>query len=137
MTVTLTDQQACSFTGVDDITDSDIETAAWLIRTNTTLTPDEHNTLRNIPEDVVRRAWSIVAARTRIDSRGVGDDAVTSETQGDYSYTVDLGRREQWRGDLLHGLPRELLGTSIGTWSTVRPGQRVMGRRDGSYWEIT
>ena len=134
MPVVLSSVEVCGHTQVDGVTDSDIAAAAWLIRTQTGFTVDEAVTDRYVPVDAVKKAWSIVAARVHLDVVSSGDDAITSESQGDYSYSVDIGRREQWRSDLLHGLPRELLVLSSASWGTIRPGMSVVGVRDGALW---
>jgi hypothetical protein len=127
MTVTLTPTEVEDATGIADVTAADIVTASWLIDDSTGYDPTEHVDDRGLDEDVVKQAWSIVSARVHVASRSVGAEAVTSETQGDYQVTTDVGVSEKYQGDLLAGLPRQLLGEEIGYSTLLRAGSRVVG----------
>lgn len=128
MAVTLTTDTAEAFTRTTGITDADITAASNLIQWQTGYTPDQHNTARSIPSVMVQMAWSIVAARV---GQGVQDaastdgQAVVSESQGDYSYSLDLAEAENHRGDPLHGLPRVLLNEATGYTVELRPTQML------------
>jgi len=119
MTVTLTVPQVESLTGVV-VTDSDIQLASQLLEDQTGYTPTEHADERAVPELSVQAAWSIVAGRVH---RMLHDDettAVTSEAQGDYSYSVDVGLARSVRfSNVCDGRPQELLNGSRARWVHV------------------
>lgn len=137
MTVELTPIEVEDATGITDITTGDIVTASWLIQDSTGYTPTGHVDDRGLDVNVVRQAWSIVSARVHMASRSVGAEAVTSETQGDYSVSTDVGVAEKYQGDLLAGLPRQLLGEEIGYSTLLRAGNRVVGPvSSAGYWWV-
>lgn len=135
MTTTLTPGEVHDITNVD-VTAADIASAAWLIDNDTGWTPDEHVSKRELNEAVVKQAWAIVSARVAVATASVGAESVTSETQGDYQVTTDIGVAEKYQADLLAGLPRQLLGEEIGFTVQVRAGQRVVSgvSNASSYW---
>ena len=137
MTVTLTASDVDDITGMADVTAGAIASASAIITDSTGYTPTQHVDDRGLDEDVVKQAWAIVSARVYMASRSVGAEAVTTETQGDYSVGVDVGVSEKYQADLMAGLPRQLLGEEIGFSVSVRAGQRVVGPvSSGSYWWI-
>lgn len=116
MPATLTPAQAEALTGVT-VTENDITLAASLIDSQTGHTPSEHVDERLISLLQVQAAWAMVA--TRVHRMLTTDDttAVTSETQGDYSYSEDAGlaRALRW-SNVCDGRPQELLNLSRARW---------------------
>jgi hypothetical protein len=102
------------------VTPVDITVAAEMIDDQTDHSPDEHNTVRAIEVDVVRSAWAIVAARVHTTMMAATDGAVTSETQGDYSYTTSeaLAKHDRF-ADVTDGMPSQLLNISKAVWSHI------------------
>ena len=119
MTVTLTVAQVENLTG-STVTDADINLASQLMDDQTGYTPSEHNDDRAISVLNVQAAWAIVAARVH---RMLHDDdttAVTSETQGDYSYAADVGLIRATRfSNVCDGRPQELLNLNRARWSHI------------------
>ena len=129
MTVTLSVDVAETITGTTGVTDDDITAALNLIQWSTGYTPDQHNTQREIPSSMVRQAWAIVAARVGQgvqDAATVDGQAVTGESQSDYSYSLDVTEAENHRSDPLHGLPRTLLLEASAYVTELRPGQQLV-----------
>ena len=116
MTVQLSPDDVLSMTAVE-VSPADITVAGETINTQTRYTPDEHNTARDIGVESVRLAWAIVASRVH---NQASVTAVTAETQGDYSYSLDpqLATYEQF-ADLTDGLPRQLLNLPKAVWSHI------------------
>lgn len=119
MAVTLSPSVVTDLTGVTDVSSHDITLAGQLIDDQTGYTPDEHNTTRAIPELTVLAAWSMVAVRVH---RMLTEDisAVTSETQGDYSYSEDAGLANVLRfSNVCDGRPLELLNVHRARWAHI------------------
>lgn len=116
MPATLTVGQVEALTGVT-VTDNDITLAASLIDSQTGHTPSEHVDERLIASLSVQAAWSLVAVRVHRMLTGDDTTAVTSETQGDYSYSesVTLAQSLRW-SNVTDGRPQELLGLSRARW---------------------
>lgn len=134
MALTLVPAQVETITGVD-VSAGSIATASWLIDDETGWTPDQHVTDRGLDSAVVLQAWAIVASRVQVLSMSVGAEGVTSETQGDYQVTTDVGVAEKYQQDVLAGLPRQLLGEEIGYTVEVKAGQRLIsGVSSTGYW---
>jgi hypothetical protein len=115
----LTPAHVHQYTGVTVVA-VDIEDAAEQIALRTGVTVADHVDTRSIPETSVRRAWAIVAARLR-EQTAVGGEGITSESQGDYSYTRD-GTTADRAADLLHGLPRRLLNVPHAEFAALGDG---------------
>lgn len=92
-----------------------IDVAAELIETRTGNTPDGNVDNRSLSEASVSTAWAIIATRVDARTRG-GDSAPISESESDYSYSVDRNEAVRAR-DLFHGLPMDLLNLSASSWS--------------------
>ena len=137
MTVELTSIEVEDATGIADVTAGAISSASWIIDESTGFNPTQHVEDRGLEEVIVKQAWAIVAARVFMSSRSVGAEAVTSETQGDYTVSTDVGVSEKYQGDMMAGLPRQLLGEEIGYTVQVRAGQRLVGPVSSSgYWWV-
>jgi hypothetical protein len=100
-----------------DVSADDITLAASLIDDQTGYTPTEHVSERAISETAVKAAWSMVAVRVRTMLEGVGDEAVSAEVQGDYSYNESVTLAGKFRfSDVTDGRPSELLNISRARW---------------------
>ena len=118
MTVTLTVDEVESFTGVT-VNVYDIDLAAQLLDDQTGHTPTEHNTERAVPVLTVQAAWALVAVRVH---RMLNEDVspVSSETQGDYSYSEDAGLARTLKfSNVTDGRPRELLNLDRARWAPL------------------
>lgn len=117
MPASLTVGQVETFTGVV-VTDNDITLASSLIDSQTGSTPSEHVDERLVPVLSVQAAWSLVAVRVHRMLTADDVTAVTSETQGDYSYSEDatLARSLRW-SNVTDGRPQELLALSRARWA--------------------
>ena len=116
MTVTLSAAEVLTFTG-SVVTADEISLASSLIDEQTGYTPSEHADERGIPSLSVQAAWALVAVRVHRMMTGDDTTAVTSETQGDYSYNEDatLARSFKW-SNVTDGRPHELLNLSRARW---------------------
>jgi len=117
--VTLTVDDVEAFTG-RTVTDDDIALAASLIDEQTGYTVTEHTTDRGIATLSVQAAWAMVAVRVHLMLHDIGDEAVTSETQGDYTYGEDVKLAATYRfGNVTDGRPSELLNRDRARWAHI------------------
>ena len=120
MAVTLTPADVETLCGVT-VTASQIATADQLCYDETGYTFTQHNTLRQISEAIAEQAWAITTANVSAWFGHAGDDrAVQSESQGDYSYTVDTAERVRTdNASPITGPVRRLLRINQATWSHI------------------
>ena len=116
MPATLTPTEAAALTGAT-VTVDEITLAGSLIDEQTGYTPSEHVDERGLSVLQVQAAWALVAVRVHRMLTGDDTVAVTSETQGDYSYSEDptLAKSVRW-STVVDGRPQELLGISRARW---------------------
>lgn len=116
MPVTLTVDQVESLTGAV-VSENDITLAQSLIDSQTGHTPSEHVDERLLSSLQVQAAWSLVAVRIHRMLNADDLTAVTSETQGDYTYaeSVTLAQSLRW-SNVVDGRPQELLNLSRARW---------------------
>lgn len=119
MPATLTVGQVESLTGAT-VADTDITLAASLIDSQTGHTPSEHVDERLIAALQVQAAWALVAVRVHRMLTTDDTTAVTSETQGDYSYaeSVTLAQSLRW-SNVCDGRPQELLNLHRARWAHI------------------
>jgi len=117
MPATLTPTEAAALTGAT-VTVDEITLAGSLIDEQTGYTPSEHVDERGLSVLQVQAAWALVAVRVHRMLTGDDTVAVTSETQGDYSYSEDaaVAKSVRW-STVVDGRPQELLGISRARWS--------------------
>lgn len=119
MAVTLTTAQVETLTGTT-VSDDDISIAAALIDDETGWTVDEHSTTRLIAVARIRAAWAVAAVHVHNRLEQAAQGAVTSETQGDYSYTESDRLATMSRfGQVCDGTVLELLGIARASWHHV------------------
>ena len=124
MPVTLTPAEADTDYTIT-VTQADLDDAAAHIHAVTAATIDDHVTIRGIGQGAARRAWAIVAQRIHTATVGDGDRRVTSESQGDYSYSREAG--DDGVDGLLAGLPSELLVLGGPAWGSTTSGRDRLG----------
>lgn len=103
---------------------NDIALASDAILNRTGYTPDDNVDVRGLSSVSVETGWAIIAGRvhTKIVESATTSARPVSESEGDYSYSVD--RRDLFAdADLFAGFPLELfqLGTSS-SWSRAITG---------------
>jgi hypothetical protein len=102
----------------------DINDAGNVIHRETAYSLEDHVDSRGISQGNVRRAWAIVAGRVRAGTEGDTAASVTSESEGDYSYTIDAGTASAQSLNFLAGRPNQLLDIGVGFRSFSEHGQR-------------
>lgn len=103
-----------------DVDAEHITVAASVIEDQTGYTIDAHNTSRLIDTASCRMAWAVVAARVAERMVQAAGAAVTSETEGDYSYTETEGLARNARfASLMDGTPSELLSLDRVRWAHI------------------
>jgi hypothetical protein len=118
-TVALTPSDVSWLTG-RTVKEEDIALAASLIDEQTGYTVDEHVDERGVSVMQVQAAWAMVAVRVNLMLSDVGSEAVTSETQGDYTYTEDAKIAATFRfGNVTDGRPSELLNRDRARWAHI------------------
>jgi len=116
MALTLSTVQVEEFTGAT-VADYHVDIAAELVHEQTGYTVDEHVDDRGIATSSVRAAWAMCAARVAKALSDDGDEAIISESQGDYSYSEDPATARAVRlGRITDGKPTELLQLSRAFW---------------------
>lgn len=132
MPVSLTPAEVAAY-GLGTVTQLDIDDAAVVIETESGWTVDQHETVRGIPENSIKRAWAVVSAKVRDLTAGYADAGVHSETQGDYSYSSDQqqARSQFLVPNMLAGMPNLLLELPIS--STARADHRLPAGQAGYY----
>ena len=120
MAVTLTPADVDTITGVT-VTQAHIDAANEMCDVETRYTFVEHNESRLVPEAMVEHAWAITAANVAAWFDRVADSPdLTSENQGDYSYTVDQVRRTRLENASPITPPvRRLLNIAAAAWSVA------------------
>lgn len=120
MAVTLTPADVSALTGVT-VTQAAITTANQICDDETGLTFAEHNTTRLVPEPQAEQAWAITAVNVQAWFGNAGDDrTVQTESQGDYSYTVNPADRVRVDNESpLTGPVRRLLRLSQANWAHI------------------
>ena len=120
MAVTLTPADVASLTATT-VTQAAIDTANQICGGETGYTFAEHNTSRAVPEAMAEQAWAIAAVNVSHWFAQAGDDrSVTSESQGDYSYSVDQAQRVRLDNQSpITGPVRRLLRINQANWSHI------------------
>lgn len=118
MAVTLTPADVSAIC-LQDVTVGHIAAAAEICDNETGYTFIEHNESRGVPEALCQQAWAITATNVARWFAQAGDDpAITSESQGDYAYSVDQARRTRDTNDSPITPPvRQLLNIASAAWS--------------------
>jgi len=120
MAVTLTPNDVEALTGVT-VTQAMIDTADQLCYDETYYTFATHNTSRLIPEAMCEQAWALATVVVHGWFTAPGSDpSITSEAQGDYSYSVDQARRSQHEmGTPITPTVRRLLDIATASWAHI------------------
>jgi hypothetical protein len=119
MALSLSPDEVATITGTT-VPAATINVAALLIDMQTGWSVDEHVTARSIDTVLVRLAWATVAVKVHTRNQTVGAEAVTGETQADYSYTEsDRFAAASRYGQVCDGTVLELLGLRRASWHHV------------------
>lgn len=136
--LTLTPEQVEQVVPGARVTALDIADAADQIAQITGRTVTEHGDdatdgVRLIPVASVRRAWAVVTARLVFLTADSVSGGVTSQSMDGVTYTIDPELLEKVRGDILTGLPRQLLRINHGTWQRIGEHRRSGSQSRYSY----
>lgn len=120
MPLALSPHEIAEWTGVDSVPYPLIAVAAAQIEAQTDYTLDAHVESRLVDSDSARLAWALVAVRVWKAAQTEDGFAVSSETQGDYSYSESdtLAVADRFR-NLLDGRPSELLRLDRAAWAHI------------------